>query len=47
MKIYPYYPKPIKNKATQFLRYFINKRSWLDGLYERSYTMKMGEFKMT
>ncbi|MDQ7046265.1 MAG: cytochrome P450 [Sulfurovum sp.] len=46
MKIYPYYPKPISNKASIFTRYFKNNRSWLDSLYERSYTMKMGEFKV-
>ena len=46
MKIYPYYPKPITNKASMFTRYFKNNRSWLDSLYERSYTMKMGEFKV-
>ncbi|CAA6805973.1 MAG: Cytochrome P450 family protein [uncultured Sulfurovum sp.] len=46
MKIYPYYPKPIKNKASIFTRYFKNRRSWLNSLYERSYTMKMGEFKV-
>ena len=46
MKIYPHYPKPIKNKASVFTRYFKNKYSWLDSLYERSYTMKMGEFNV-
>jgi len=46
MKVYPHYPKPIKNKASIFIRYFKNKRSWLNGLYERSYTMKMGHFNM-
>ena len=29
-----------------FTRYFKNNRSWLDSLYERSYTMKMGQFKV-
>lgn len=46
MKIYPHYPKPITNKASILTRYFKNNRSWLDSLYERSYTMKMGEFKV-
>ena len=46
MKIYPYYPKPIKSKASLITRYFKNERSWLNALYERSYTMKMGEFKL-
>jgi len=45
-KIYPYYPKPVKNKITQYMTYFRKGRSWLDGLYERSYTMKMGRVKM-
>lgn len=46
MKIYPHYPKPISTKASMITRYFKNERSWLDSLYERSYTMKMGQFKV-
>ncbi len=46
MKIYPYYPKPVTNKITQYMTYFRKGRSWLDGLYARSYTMKMGRVKM-
>ena len=46
MKIYPYYPKPVKNKITQYMTYIRKGRSWLDGLYERSYTMKMGRVKL-
>ncbi len=46
MKIYPHYPKPVKNKITQYMTYIRKGRSWLDGLYERSYTMKMGRVEM-
>ena len=46
MKIYPYYPKPVKNKVSQLMTYFKKSSSWLDSLYEKSYTMKMGEVKM-
>ena len=46
MKIYPYYPKPVKNKITQYMTYIQKGRSWLDGLYAKSYTMKMGRVKM-
>jgi len=46
MKVYPYYPKPVKNKITQYMTYIRKGRSWLDGLYARSYTMKMGRVKM-
>jgi cytochrome P450 len=46
MKVYPYYPKPVSNKITQYMTYIRKGRSWLDGLYARSYTMKMGRVKM-
>lgn len=39
----PHYPKPAKNKLGALRLFFSKRRSWLDGLYERSYTMKMGE----
>ena len=39
----PAYPQPKKNKASRFLMFFSARRSWLDGLYERSYRMQMGE----
>lgn len=42
----PVYPKPRKNKASALLMLFGKRRSWLDGLYERSYGMKMGEVKL-
>jgi cytochrome P450 len=42
----PVYPKPLKSKASMLLMFFGKRRSWLDGLYERSYGMKMGEIKL-
>jgi cytochrome P450 len=42
----PFFPEPLKNKASLFFTFFKKRRSWLDGLYERSYSMKMGRVKM-
>ena len=42
----PFHPKPLKSKASLFMTFFKKRRSWLDGLYERSYSMKMGRVKM-
>lgn len=42
----PFYPKPYKNKASTLLTFLLKRRSWLDGLYERSYQMQMGRVKM-
>lgn len=42
----PFFPKPLSNKASLFFTFFKKRRSWLDGLYERSYAMKMGRVKM-
>lgn len=42
----PVYPKPLKSKASMLLMFFGKRRSWLDGLYERSYGMKMGEIRL-
>ena len=39
----PAYPQPKKSKASRLLMFFSARRSWLDGLYERSYRMQMGE----
>lgn len=39
----PVKPKPLKSKASLLGIFFGKRRSWLDGLYERSYRMKMGE----
>ena len=46
MRPYPHYPKPLKNKTSLITRYFENNRSWLDNLFERSYTMKMGHIRV-
>jgi cytochrome P450 len=46
MKTYPYFPQPAESKISSFMTLFKKKRSWLDGLYAKSYTMKMGEVRM-
>lgn len=45
-KFCPVYPKPKKNRASFFTLFFGKRRSWLDGLFERSYHMKMGEIHL-
>lgn len=45
-KFCPVYPKPRKNRATFFTMFFGKRRSWLHGLFERSYHMKMGEIHL-
>lgn len=42
----PFFPKPHKNKASTLLTFLLKRRSWLDGLYERSYKMQTGYVKM-
>ncbi|EES88864.1 cytochrome P450 [Helicobacter canadensis] len=42
----PFFPKPHKTKASLLTTFFLKRRSWLDGLYERSYKMKSGRVKM-
>lgn len=42
----PFFPKPHKNKASLLTTFFLKRRSWLDGLYEKSYKMKSGQVKM-
>lgn len=42
----PFHPKPHTNKASLFTTFFLKRRSWLDGLFEKSYSMKMGRVKM-
>lgn len=39
----PAYPRPRGHKATGLRMFFSARHSWLDALYERSYTMQMGE----
>jgi len=43
MSFCPVHPRPLKTKASFFWLYLLKRRSWLDGLFERSYRMKMGE----
>jgi cytochrome P450 len=39
----PHYPAPSPERPSAWRMFFSKRRSWLDALYERSYTMKMGE----
>lgn len=39
----PHYPRPASERPSAWRMFFSKRRSWLDGLYERSYVMKMGE----
>lgn len=39
----PHFPKPAAKRPSLWAMFFSKRRSWLDGLYERSYQMKMGE----
>lgn len=39
----PAYPKPRKAKASLLKMFFSTRHSWMDALYERSYSMQMGE----
>jgi cytochrome P450 len=39
----PAYPRPRKSRASTLMMFFSARRSWLDALYERSYSMQMGE----
>ena len=39
----PHYPPPAAKRPSAWRMYFSKRRSWLDGLYERSYRMKLGE----
>lgn len=42
----PPYPIPHKNKHSLLKRFFTGQISWLHTLFEKSYTMKMGEIKL-
>lgn len=46
MGVCPFHPNPHKSKAGLITTFFLKRRSWLDGLYERSYKMKVGQVKM-
>ncbi|MDC7710857.1 cytochrome P450 [Vogesella indigofera] len=41
-KFCPVYPKPAKSRASLLWMFFRKRHSWLSGLFERSYHMKMG-----
>jgi cytochrome P450 len=42
----PVFPRPGKTKTSLIKAFFSKRRSLLDGLYERSYRMKMGEVRL-
>lgn len=42
----PFHPAPIKTKMGLLATFLFKRRSWLDGLYERSYKMSVGHVKM-
>lgn len=44
MHFKPPYPVPHKTKSSFLLRFFRGWHSWLDVLFEKSYSMKMGQF---
>ncbi|MDD9899938.1 MAG: cytochrome P450 [Alphaproteobacteria bacterium] len=46
MSACPVFPPPLKGKASLFSLFFKKKRSLLDALYARSYSMKMGEVSL-
>ncbi|WP_311268886.1 cytochrome P450 [Sphingobium sp. WCS2017Hpa-17] len=41
----PPFPQPTRNKRTMMQRFFIGWHSWIHVLFEKSYTMKMGEVR--
>ncbi|MCP1469532.1 cytochrome P450 [Sphingobium sp. OAS761] len=41
----PPFPQPTRNKRTMMRRFFIGWHSWIHVLFEKSYTMKMGEIR--
>ena len=42
----PPYPVPHKSKASLFKRFLTGWKSWIHTLFERSYTMQMGEIRL-
>jgi cytochrome P450 len=42
----PPYPEPPKSKRTRIKRFLTGWHSWIHVLFEKSYTMKMGEIRM-
>jgi len=45
MKFIPAFPKPHDSKTSFIKRFFRGRNSWIDVLFKRSYTMKMGQIK--
>ena len=46
MGVCPFHPKPHNSKAGLITTFLIKRRSWLDGLYAKSYKMRAGRVKM-
>lgn len=46
MGVCPFYPKPHNSKAGLITTFLLKRRSWLDGLYAKSYKMRAGRVKM-
>lgn len=46
MGVCPFHPKPHSSKAGLITTFFLKRRSWLDGLYTKSYKMRSGRVKM-
>ena len=46
MGVCPFHPKPHNSKAGLVTTFLLKRRSWLDGLYAKSYKMRAGRVKM-
>ena len=46
MGVCPFHPKPHNSKAGLITTFLLKRRSWLDGLYAKSYKMRAGRVKM-
>lgn len=46
MGVCPFHPKPHNSKAGLITTFLLKRRSWLDGLYAKSYKMRTGRVKM-
>ena len=46
MTFTPPYPVPHRSKASLVKRFFSGWNSWIHTLFERGYTMKMGEIHL-
>ncbi len=45
-KFKPYYPQPSKDRKSYLKRFISGRNSWLDIIFEKSYSMKMGKVKI-